>query len=55
MKGNIYRDLYIGELSSELEGKEIRIANNSEELEKNYNIVKQEAKISFNDERKMAI
>ena len=31
-------------------GKGIRIANNSEELEKNYNIVKQEAKISFNDD-----
>ena len=31
-------------------GKGIRIANNIEELEKNYNIVKQEAKISFNDD-----
>ena len=31
-------------------GQGIRIANNSEELEKNYNIVKQEAKISFNDD-----
>ena len=31
-------------------GKGIRIANNCEELEKNYNIVKQEAKISFNDD-----
>ena len=32
MKGNIYRDLYIGELSSELEGKEIRIAGWIEQL-----------------------
>ncbi len=31
-------------------GKGIRIANNREELEANYNIVKQEAKISFNDD-----
>lgn len=31
-------------------GKGIRIANNIEELKKNYNIVKQEAKISFNDD-----
>ena len=31
-------------------GKGIRIANNCEELEKNYNIVKQEAKISFGDD-----
>ena len=31
-------------------GKGIRVANNSEELEKNYNVVKQEAKISFNDD-----
>ena len=31
-------------------GKGIRIANNKEELEINYNIVKQEAKISFNDD-----
>ena len=31
-------------------GKGIRIANNIGELEKNYNIVKQEAKISFNDD-----
>ncbi len=31
-------------------GKGIRIANNKEELETNYNIVKQEAKISFNDD-----
>ncbi len=31
-------------------GKGIRIANNKEELEANYNIVKQEAKISFNDD-----
>lgn len=31
-------------------GKGIRIANNSDELEANYNIVKQEAKISFNDD-----
>lgn len=31
-------------------GKGIRIVNFSEELEKNYNIVKQEAKISFNDD-----
>ena len=31
-------------------GKGIRIANNYEELEKGYNIVKQEAKISFNDD-----
>lgn len=31
-------------------GKGIRIANNREELEKNYDIVKQEAKISFNDD-----
>ena len=31
-------------------GKGIRIANNCEELEKKYNIVKQEAKISFNDD-----
>ncbi len=31
-------------------GKGIRIANNSEELENGYNIVKQEAKISFNDD-----
>ncbi len=31
-------------------GKGIRIAQNKEELEANYNIVKQEAKISFNDE-----
>lgn len=32
MKGNIYRDLYIGELSSELEGKEIRIAGWIEQI-----------------------
>ena len=31
-------------------GKGIRIANNPEELENGYNIVKQEAKISFNDD-----
>ena len=31
-------------------GKGIRIVNVSEELESNYNIVKQEAKISFNDD-----
>lgn len=31
-------------------GKGIRIVNFSEELEKNYNIVKQEAKVSFNDD-----
>ena len=31
-------------------GKGIRVANSPEELEKNYNIVKQEAKISFNDD-----
>lgn len=31
-------------------GKGIRIANNEEELKKEYNIVKQEAKISFNDD-----
>ena len=31
-------------------GKGIRIANSEEELETNYNIVKQEAKISFNDD-----
>ncbi len=31
-------------------GKGIRIVNFPEELEKNYNIVKQEAKISFNDD-----
>ena len=31
-------------------GKGIRVANNSSELETNYNIVKQEAKISFNDD-----
>ena len=31
-------------------GKGIRIANNPKELETNYNIVKQEAKISFNDD-----
>lgn len=31
-------------------GKGIRIVNNSEELETNYNIVKQEAKNSFNDD-----
>ena len=31
-------------------GKGIRIANDVEELEKNYNIVKQEAKISFGDD-----
>lgn len=31
-------------------GKGIRIVNNKEELESNYNIVKQEAKISFNDD-----
>ena len=31
-------------------GKGIRIANNSHELETNYNIVKQEAKNSFNDD-----
>ncbi len=31
-------------------GKGIRIANNSTELEANYNIVKQEARISFNDD-----
>ena len=31
-------------------GKGIRIVNNSDELETNYNIVKQEAKISFNDD-----
>ena len=31
-------------------GKGIRIANNKDELETNYNIVKQEAKISFNDD-----
>ena len=32
MKGNIYRDLYIGELSSELEGKEVRIAGWIEQI-----------------------
>ncbi len=32
MKGNIYRDLYIGELFSELEGKEIRIAGWIEQI-----------------------
>lgn len=32
MKGNIYRDLYIDELSSELEGKEIRIAGWIEQI-----------------------
>lgn len=32
MKGNIYRDLYIGELSNELEGKEIRIAGWIEQI-----------------------
>lgn len=31
-------------------GKGIRIVNSAEELENNYNIVKQEAKISFNDD-----
>lgn len=31
-------------------GKGIRIVNNQEELEANYNIVKQEAKLSFNDD-----
>ena len=31
-------------------GKGIRIVNNSSELETNYNIVKQEAKMSFNDD-----
>ncbi len=31
-------------------GKGIRIASNSDELELNYNIVKQEAKNSFNDD-----
>ncbi len=31
-------------------GKVIRIVNNKEELETNYNIVKQEAKVSFNDD-----
>ena len=31
-------------------GKGIRIVNSAEELESNYNIVKQEAKISFNDD-----
>lgn len=31
-------------------GKGIRIANNEEELEKSYNLVKQEAKLSFNDD-----
>ncbi len=31
-------------------GKGIRIVNSEEELEKNYNIVKQEAKLSFNDD-----
>lgn len=31
-------------------GKGIRIVNNSDELETSYNIVKQEAKISFNDD-----
>lgn len=31
-------------------GKGIRIANNVSELEKNYEIVKQEAKLSFNDD-----
>lgn len=31
-------------------GKGIRIVNSEEELESNYNIVKQEAKISFNDD-----
>lgn len=31
-------------------GKGIRIVNSSEELESNYNIVKQEAKLSFNDD-----
>ncbi len=31
-------------------GKGIRIVNSEEELEKNYNIVKQEAKVSFNDD-----
>lgn len=31
-------------------GRGIRIANNKEELEKSYNVVKQEAKISFNDD-----
>ena len=32
-------------------GKGIRVAKNVEELEKNYEIVKQEAKISFNDDQ----
>ena len=31
-------------------GKGIRIANNKKELEENYNIVKQEAKVSFSDD-----
>ncbi len=31
-------------------GKGIRIANNEKELEANYNLVKQEAKLSFNDD-----
>ena len=31
-------------------GKGIRVANNQEELESNYNLVKQEAKLSFNDD-----
>ncbi len=31
-------------------GKGIRIVNSAEELESNYNIVKQEAKVSFNDD-----
>ena len=31
-------------------GRGIRIAHNKEELEKNYDLVKQEAKISFNDD-----
>lgn len=31
-------------------GRGIRVANNDKELESNYNIVKQEAKISFNDD-----
>ena len=31
-------------------GKGIRVANNEDELESNYNLVKQEAKLSFNDD-----
>ncbi len=31
-------------------GKGIRVVNSNDELEANYNIVKQEAKISFNDD-----